>query len=465
MQNYDYKDKVMLAPMVRVGTLPTRLLALEFGADLVYTPEIVDRGIIGAERVVNEDNGTIDYLVNGNTVFRTHPSEKDRLVFQVGSANPDTALQAALTVAQDVSTIDLNCGCPKKFSVHGGMGAALMEDPDRLCAILKNLVENSGLPVTCKIRLFPDRERTLALVKRIVATGIKALAVHCRYRDERPRDPGHWDRFAEIVSSVSIPVIANGDVMVFEDIAKLRSLSGAAGIMIARGAELNVSVFRSEGPLPLVEVVRRYIRMCMRTRNLTNNTKYVLMQMFKLDTRSHYYQPLTRAKTFRAICQTFEMEHELDAWQADQAAKGFPIEMESVRPNNKRVGQANGATKAKEERMTSSSSLSSDNQDQQKQQQQESSTLKRKADEDKEEQAASIEAISAPKDLSDDHPHHSKKHLKREDGSSVATTTTAAADEDKQPQQPTPADSPELGAPSRESPTSSFVAAAAELSE
>ncbi|KAF9966236.1 tRNA-dihydrouridine(20) synthase [NAD(P)+]-like, partial [Actinomortierella ambigua] len=330
MENYDYKNKVMLAPMVRVGTLPTRLLALEYGADLVYTPEVVDRGIIGAERVVNEDNGTIDYMVNGNLIFRTHPSEKDRLVFQVGSANPDTALQAALTVAQDVSTIDLNCGCPKKFSVHGGMGAALMDDPDRLCAILKNLVDNCGLPVTCKIRIFPDREKTLALVQRIAATGIKALAVHCRYRDERPRDPGHWDRFAEIVSSVSIPVIANGDVMVYEDIAKVRAVSGAAGVMIARGAELNVSVFRAEGPLPLVEVVRRYVRTCMQTRNITNNTKYVLMQMFKLDTKSHYYQPLTRAKTFRAICQVFEMEHELDAWQAAQAAKGFPTEMETL---------------------------------------------------------------------------------------------------------------------------------------
>ncbi|KAG0331838.1 tRNA-dihydrouridine(20) synthase [NAD(P)+]-like protein, partial [Podila humilis] len=55
MENYDYTDKVMLAPMVRVGTLPMRLMALEYGADLVYTPEVVDRGIVGAERVVNEN--------------------------------------------------------------------------------------------------------------------------------------------------------------------------------------------------------------------------------------------------------------------------------------------------------------------------------------------------------------------------------------------------------------------------
>lgn len=80
--------------------------------------------------------------------------------------------------------------------------------------------------MTCKIRIFPDRERTLKLVKMIEATGIKALAVHCRYRDERPREPGHWDRFKEIVDAVSIPVIANGDIKEYADMARIRELSG-----------------------------------------------------------------------------------------------------------------------------------------------------------------------------------------------------------------------------------------------
>ena len=203
-----------------------RLLALEYGADLVYTPEIVDKGIVGAERIVHPDNGTIDYRVRGVSIFKTHPIEKSRLVFQIGSANAELALQAALTVKQDVSTIDLNCGCPKRFSIHGGMGAALMEEPEKLCGILRTLVQGTGLPVTCKIRIFEDRQRTLDLVKMIEKTGIRALAVHCRYRDERPRDPGHWDRFKEIVEAVSIPVIANGDVTEYSKIAQVRELSG-----------------------------------------------------------------------------------------------------------------------------------------------------------------------------------------------------------------------------------------------
>ncbi|KAF8976369.1 hypothetical protein BGZ46_008317 [Entomortierella lignicola] len=98
MQALDYTNARILAPMVRIGTLPTRLMALEYGADLVYTPEVVDKAIAGAVRVVNEDNGTIDYLQKGVPVFRTHPSEKSKLVFQIGSANAELALEAALTV-------------------------------------------------------------------------------------------------------------------------------------------------------------------------------------------------------------------------------------------------------------------------------------------------------------------------------------------------------------------------------
>ncbi|KAG0221429.1 tRNA-dihydrouridine(20) synthase [NAD(P)+]-like [Actinomortierella wolfii] len=351
MKNYNYKNKVILAPMVRVGTLPTLLLSLEFGADLVYTPKVADPGISGAEHVVSEDNGTIDYLINGNVVFRTHPSEKDRLVFQIGSANPDTALQAALTV------------------------------------------------------IFPDVEKTLALVKQIVATGIKALAVHCWYQDERPGDPGHWDRFQAIVSAVDIPVIANGDEMTYDDIAPV---SGAAGVMIARGAELNVSLFRPEGTLPLIDVVRMYVRKCMQTRNIVNNTKYALMQMFKNDTKSHYYQPLTRAKTFRAICQVFEMEHELDEWQANQAAKGFPTEIESLRPNHQHTSVPTIATTVKENgKALTATEL------QEMEQMVMTTTLKRKARDDKEEKASFIDAISPPNELSCE--HHPNKNFKQRD--------------------------------------------------
>ncbi|KAF9905535.1 tRNA-dihydrouridine(20) synthase [NAD(P)+]-like [Linnemannia zychae] len=408
----NYNNAAILAPMVRIGTLPVRLMALEYGADLVYTPEVVDKGIVGCERVVNQDNGTIDYLSKGVSIFRTHPSEKSKLVFQIGSANAELALQAALTVAQDVSTIDLNCGCPKRFSIHGGMGAALMEEPEKLCGILKNLVDNCGLPVTCKIRIFPDRERTLKLVKMIEATGIKALAVHCRYRDERPREPGHWDRFKEIVDAVSIPVIANGDIKEYADMARIRELSGCAGVMIARGAEANVSIFRKEGRLPLMDIVRQYLRKCLETRNHHSNTKYCVMQMFIDDTKSPYYRPLCGAKTFRAVCEVFGMEGELDAWTKKQEENGWPVDLDTT-PRKTGV-----EFKEKQEKANANAN----------------STLgKRKQDDLKEDKTATSDTAVATADQAE---------VKIQDGNVDAPAAKKHAGGDGASSQPTPADTP-----------------------
>ncbi|KAK5820702.1 hypothetical protein F5H01DRAFT_319768 [Linnemannia elongata] len=402
-QPLNYTNAAILAPMVRIGTLPVRLMALEYGADLVYTPEVVDKGIVGCERVVNEDNGTIDYLSKGVSIFRTHPSEKSKLVFQIGSANADLALQAALTVAQDVSTIDLNCGCPKRFSIHGGMGAALMEEPEKLCGILKNLVDNCGLPVTCKIRIFPDRERTLKLVKMIEATGIKALAVHCRYRDERPREPGHWDRFKEIVDAVSIPVIANGDIKEYADMARIRELSGCAGVMIARGAEANVSIFRKEGRLPFMDIVRQYMR-----------------RMFVDNTKSPYYKPLCEAKSFRAICKVFEMEDELDSWIKNQEEHGWPTDLDSA---PRKAAEA----KEKEAKAAANGKAKNDNVADVKMEEvvAESTLGKRKQDDLKEEEAAIVASVSMEEAV--EGTPAAKKHAAGDGASS----------------QPTPADTPQ----------------------
>lgn len=79
-----YANKAILAPMVRVGTLPMRLLALRYGADLVYSEEIIDFKLIKSRRSVNNELGTVDYIdESGFVVFRTCEEERDRLVIQV----------------------------------------------------------------------------------------------------------------------------------------------------------------------------------------------------------------------------------------------------------------------------------------------------------------------------------------------------------------------------------------------
>lgn len=166
-------------------------------------------------------------------MFTTHPIEKPYLIYQIGSADPDLAVQAAQTVMQDVAGIDLNCGCPKPFSTHAGMGAALLSTPDLLCSILTAL--RKAMPpeisVSAKIRLLPTQEETLKLVERIVNTGVTALTVHCRTRNMRPREKALIERMKEIVEFVEgmgkgIAVIENGDCVSWEDSKRIRKITG-----------------------------------------------------------------------------------------------------------------------------------------------------------------------------------------------------------------------------------------------
>jgi tRNA-dihydrouridine synthase 2 len=108
----------------------------------------------------------------------------------------------------DVSGIDVNMGCPKEFSIKGGMGAALLSNPEKACSILKSLVNGIKVPVTCKIRVLEDEEATLALCEKLSSCGIAAIAVHGRTKDERPQHPNKNHIISKIAEKLKIPVIA-----------------------------------------------------------------------------------------------------------------------------------------------------------------------------------------------------------------------------------------------------------------
>ncbi len=192
-------------------------------------------------------------------MFTCHPVEKLYLIFQIGSADPDLAVQAARVVMDDVSGIELNCGCPKPFSTHAGMGVALLTNPDLLCSILSAFRRElpPRISVSAKIRLLPTQEDTLALVKKIVNTGINCLTIHCRTRNMRPRERALITRLKEIVDfiqglSCDVAIIENGDCAGFEDARRIRAITGADSIMIATAAEANPTVF-SPSPLTSLE--------------------------------------------------------------------------------------------------------------------------------------------------------------------------------------------------------------------
>ncbi|GJE89711.1 tRNA-dihydrouridine synthase family protein [Phanerochaete sordida] len=282
----DYRNGVMLAPMVRSGALPTRLFALKHGAKLVWGPEIVDKAILHATRVEDPVTGVVSYMGVSKAIWTTHPIEKPFLIYQIGSADPALAVQAAQKVMHDVAGVDLNCGCPKPFSTHAGMGAALLTNPDLLISILTAL--RAALPphiaVSAKIRLLPTQEDTLRLVERIVGAGVSCLTVHCRTRSMRPRDRARVERLEEIVRFVrslgrDVAVIENGDCEGYEDAKRIRKLTGADSCMIATAAEANPTVF---SPRPLVDLettfIPQYVRLGKYLDNHFSSTKFCASQ-------------------------------------------------------------------------------------------------------------------------------------------------------------------------------------------
>ncbi|KAM9302136.1 tRNA-dihydrouridine(20) synthase [NAD(P)+]-like [Gastrophryne carolinensis] len=307
-----FAEKTILAPMVRVGTLPMRLLALDYGADIVYSEELVDIKMLQCKRVENDILQTVDYVSpTERVVFQTCEKERGRVVFQMGTADPQRALEVAKLLENDVAAIDVNMGCPKEYSTKGGMGAALLTNPEKIEEILKTLVQGISIPVTCKIRLLPTLEETLKLAKIIEKTGVTAIAVHGRRKEERPQHPVHCDIMKAIAQSVSVPVIANGGsqemIRQFGDIEVFRSLTGASSVMIARAAMWNPSIFRKEGMLSIEDVMRDYIKHAVRYDNHYSNTKYCLCQMLRDQLESPLGKKLHAAQSTEDICDVFAM--------------------------------------------------------------------------------------------------------------------------------------------------------------
>ena len=258
---------MVLAPMVRVGTLPLRLLALENGADLVWTEEMVAKKVAPCERIENLRLGTVEFYDKATPwtrVWQTCPQESCRVVFQIGASEPADAVAAIRVVAGDVAAVCLNMGCPKEFSVKNGMGAALLKKPHQAMAIIRALKASfPTMPVVAKIRLLDTVEDTVALMRSLEQAGCAAISVHVRHVSQRSSVPAHRAQLPALVAAVSIPVIGNGDVVDFADGQKWREESGCAGIMVARMAAENPSCFRREGRLPQADMLRRHVDKCI----------------------------------------------------------------------------------------------------------------------------------------------------------------------------------------------------------
>lgn len=233
------ESPVLAAPIAGFTDLLFRDLVRHFGGcGLIFT-EMVSAG------------GWIDGRIPPHRL-RGVEAEARPLGVQLWDREERTLEEAARRLVDlGISVIDLNFGCPKKriMGKHAS-GAALLRDPATVGRLVAAAVRGAGsVPVTAKIRLGPSlRARTAPDVARSVQdNGAAALTVHGRTADQSYGIPCHREMIAEVVQSVSIPVIANGDVADATSAVRTLAETGAAGVMIARAALNRPWVFREIG--------------------------------------------------------------------------------------------------------------------------------------------------------------------------------------------------------------------------
>ena len=223
---------LILSPMDGYSAWPFRSLCRELGSSMSYTEFVNVRDILARP---------------GYVLPKMQFQENERPVaIQIYGDDPDDFLEAALEVQElGPDIIDINMGCPAKGIANRGAGVGLMRTPLKIARIFRKLTSALEVPVTGKIRLgWDDDCLTYKLVARIIEEeGGQLLAVHGRTKIQAYGGEADWDAIAEVVQSVSIPVIGNGDINEVNDIQRMKDHTGCTAVMIGRAAIQNPWIF------------------------------------------------------------------------------------------------------------------------------------------------------------------------------------------------------------------------------
>ena len=230
---YQIQRKTVLAPMAGVTDLPFRQLCRELGA-----------GLVVSEMVASDPSTWSTKKSKLRIQFADEPAPRS---VQIAGYDPQMMAEAArFNVQQGAQIIDINMGCPAKKVLKRAAGSALLQYPDLVRDILHAVVDSVDVPVTLKIRTGWDRlNRNAVSIARIAEdAGIAALAIHGRTRACRFVKEVEYDTIADVVSAVSMPVLANGDITTPQKALEVLQHTGAAAVMIGRAAQGNPWIFQ-----------------------------------------------------------------------------------------------------------------------------------------------------------------------------------------------------------------------------
>ena len=228
IRDIEIPTRVVLAPMAGVSVQAFRRQGRRYGAGLVCSEMVSCAGL------EHRNERTLGFL---RVASDEHP-----LAIQIFGSEPGVMAEAArMVAAAGADLVDINFGCPVRKVTKTGAGATLLEDPDRACAIVEAVATAVDVPVSVKMRrgLENGSRACLDVGPRLVEAGAATLTLHPRSARQMYTGEADHALTAELVSRVDVPVIASGDVTSRAKAQAVLATSGAAAVMVGRGAQGN----------------------------------------------------------------------------------------------------------------------------------------------------------------------------------------------------------------------------------